>query len=445
MTSSIEKIYGDLPSDWDYISLGDLISQGKGDLQTGPFGTLLQASEYRSSGTPVIAVQNIGDNRINRGTIPKINDETLSRLAGYKLCLNDILFCRKGNIERRAIIRKEEVGWLQGSDCIRLRFKNTIDASFISYVLGTPAYRSWILRHAQGATMPSLNQEILKLIPLPLPPLPIQHTLAQILGSLDDKIELNCQMNATLEVIARTLFQSWFVDFDPVRAKADGRQPEGMDAATAALFPSEFEEINGLEVPKDWKVKPIDHIATFLNGLALQNYPPEDDDYLPVIKIAQLHKEDTEGCDKASVKIPPKYIVDNGDVIFSWSGSLEVVIWCGGKGALNQHLFKVFSEEYPKWFYYFWVKYHLPEFQAIASGKATTMGHIQRHHLSEAQCIIPSPTIFTQADKIMAPLVAEIIKNKVEARSLAAIRDTLLPKLMSGGIDVQNIKPETPA
>jgi len=435
MITSVEKIYGNLPPDWNYITLGNLISQGGANLQTGPFGTLLQASEYRPAGTPVIAVQNIGDNRINQNKIPRIDDDTVSRLAGYKLALNDILFCRKGYIERRAIIRENEVGWLQGSDCIRLRFGESINPKFISYVLGSPAYLSWILRHAQGATMPSLNQEILKLIPLPLPPLPIQHAIARILGSLDDKIELNRQMNETLEAMARTIFKSWFVDFDPVRAKAEGGDT-GLPADIAALFPEVFDEIDGREVPKGWGVKPLDQIAIFLNGLALQNYPPDGEDYLPVIKISQLRKGDTEGSDKASVGISSEYIIDDGDILFSWSGSLEVVIWCGGKGALNQHLFKITSDRYPKWFYYLWTLHHLPDFQLIAEGKATTMGHIQRHHLSDAMVLVPSEKQMQAMNKTLEPLINEIISNKVESRTLAQMRDALLPKLMSGEIRI---------
>ena len=210
-----------------------------------------------------------------------------------------------------------------------------------------------------------------------------------------------------------------------------------MDAATAALFPDGFEEVDGREVPKGWGVKPLDQIAVFLNGLALQNYPAEsDDDYLPVIKIAQMHKGDTEGGDKASADIPPEYIINDGDVLFSWSGSLEVILWWGGRGALNQHLFKVSSEAYPKWFYYYWVLHHLLDFQLIAEGKATTMGHIQRHHLSEATVIVPLSDQIGQMDKVMAPLVNKIITNAIESRTLAKIRDALLPKLMSGEISL---------
>ena len=121
---------------------------------------------------------------------------------------------------------------------------------------------------------------------------------------------------------------------------------------------------------------------------------------------------------------------------------MEVVIWCGGKGALNQHLFKVTSDKYPKWFYYFWTKHHLLDFQAIAAGKATTMGHIQRHHLSDAKVLVPSDKELRDMDKIMSPLLQKIIANSLETRTLANLRDTLLPKLMRGEVQVKDLEKE---
>ena len=269
-----------------------------------------------------------------------------------------------------------------------------------------------------------------------LPPLPEQRAIARILSTLDDKIKLNHRMNATLKAMARAIFKSWFVDFDPVRAKMEGEEPAGMDAETAALFPEEFVEVDGREVPAGWGTKDLDEIATYINGLALQKYPPEGDDYLPVIKIAQLRKGSSEGADKASATLDPAYIIDDGDLIFSWSGSLIVALWCGDKGALNQHLFKVVSEHYPKWFYYLWTLHHLPDFQAIAASKATTMGHIRRHNLSEAKVFVPPPQLLGKMDQTFAPLIEMVIANSVQSRTLAALRDTLLPKLISGEIRV---------
>jgi type I restriction enzyme S subunit len=205
-----------------------------------------------------------------------------------------------------------------------------------------------------------------------------------------------------------------------------------MDEATAALFPDALEETELGVVPKGWAVQPLDEIANYLNGLALQKFPPTGVDDLPVIKIAQLRKGDTVGADKAARTIKPEYIIQNGDVLFSWSGSLEVDIWCGGEGALNQHLFKVTSQRYPKWFYYLWTKHHLEHFRQVAASKATTMGHIQRSHLSGAKAFVPSTEVLVSADQVLSPILDRIIAGALQVSALSELRDTLLPRLISG-------------
>ncbi len=181
-SNGVDPIYGDVPDTWQLVSLGSLMDSKEAELVTGPFGTMLHASSYRLTGTPVVAVQHIGENRLKHVNLPRIDDDTVNRLQRYKLKKGDILFGRKGSIDRRAIVQEQEEGWLEGSDCIRLRFLNDgFSPNFISYVLGSAAFKDWIMRHAGGATMPSLNQSILRLLPLPLPPLPEQQAIARIL------------------------------------------------------------------------------------------------------------------------------------------------------------------------------------------------------------------------------------------------------------------------
>ncbi|MBK7366100.1 MAG: restriction endonuclease subunit S [Nitrosomonas sp.] len=285
---------------------------------------------------------------------------------------------------------------------------------------------------ANTTAQPTFNLKELGNLPIPLPPALAKKEIKDMLKALDDRITLLRENNITLEAITQTLFKSWFIDFDPVHAKQHGTSPEGMDETTAALFPEGFDESELGLVPKGWKVKALDEIADYLNGLALQKFPPDEDEGLPVIKIAQLRKGDTIGADRASRKMKQEYIIQNGDVLFSWSGSLEVEIWCGGEGALNQHLFKVTSDIYPKWFYYLWTKYHLESFRQTAASKATTMGHIQRGHLTQAKVVAPSDQFVSAADKYFAPMLDRWISNTLQAKTLAAISDTLLPRLISG-------------
>ena len=303
---------------------------------------------------------------------------------------------------------------------------------FLCYVLS----QTEISGYLTGSTMPKLTQGNLNRLPVIAPPLAEQKAIAAVLGALDDKIELSRRMNATLEAMARALFQSWFVDFDPVRAKLDGRKPVGLDVTTSALFPDSFQESSLGHIPKGWEVRSLDKTAHYLNGLALQKYPSGDGPTLPVIKIAQLRKGDSVGADRCNTELPANYIVQDGDVLFSWSGSLEVELWCGGPGALNQHLFKVTSPEFPKWFYYLWTLCHLDEFRLIAAGKATTMGHIQRGHLTAAKVLIPPRPLLDAMTRTMSPLIDQFIANRIQSRTLATLRDTLLPKLLSGELSV---------
>jgi type I restriction enzyme S subunit len=244
-------------------------------------------------------------------------------------------------------------------------------------------------------------------------------------------------MNETLEAMARALFTSWFVDFAPVRAKTEGLDP-GLTEQFARSFPHSFDQSEIGKIPAGWEVCGLDQIGRFLNGLALQKFPSKGEVALPVIKIAQLRAGNAEGADKASVNIPADYIIEDGDVLFSWSGSLECVLWTGGRGALNQHLFKVTSSEYPKWFYYLWIHRHLEEFRHIAASKATTMGHIQRHHLSAAKVVLPPAKFLNAADIHINPLIEAIIQNDLQSRTLRAIRNGLLPKLISGEISAKD-------
>jgi type I restriction enzyme S subunit len=272
---------------------------------------------------------------------------------------------------------------------------------------------------------------------LPIPPLHEQERIADFLGAVDDKIELNRRMSETLEAMARALFKSWFVDFDPVRAKAEGRWRNGesllgLPAHLFDLFPDSFEDSEIGEIPSGWSVQGLDQIARFLNGLALQKFPPNGDDSLPVVKIAQLRAGNTKDSDRASAGIPPDYVVQDGDVLFSWSGSLECVLWTGGAGALNQHLFKVSSSKFPKWFYYSWIRHHLPEFRRIAAAKATTIGHIQRHHLTQARIVVPPIEHLGDFSRYFDSLIDDLVLKSLESRTLAHLRDDLLPKLISG-------------
>ena len=210
--------------------------------------------------------------------------------------------------------------------------------------------------------------------------------------------------------MADSIFNSWFVNFAPY---------------------------NG-EKPSDWKEANLIDIANYLNGLAMQKFRPSKDEVgLPVLKIKELRQGFFDlSSDLCSPNIKSQYLINDGDVIFSWSGSLLIDFWTGGIGGLNQHLFKVTSTNYDKWFYYAWTKHYLDEFVAMAAARATTMGHIKRDALEKAEILIPNETDYEELGKILSPIYDQIIGNRIENRKLVELRDTLLPKLMSGELSV---------
>jgi Restriction endonuclease S subunits len=214
---------------------------------------------------------------------------------------------------------------------------------------------------------------------------------------------------------------------------------DNLEQQAQAIFAQSFLELDS--VPDGWKEQSLLDIADYLNGLAMQKFRPSEDEVgLPVLKIKELRQGSCDtSSEYCSPSIKPEYIVHDGDVIFSWSGSLLVDLWCGGTCGLNQHLFKVTSKKFAKWFYYSWTAHHLNRFIEIAADKATTMGHIKREELAKAEVLVPSEADYTKIGDVMSPLYDLLIANKIEARRLAALRDSLLPKLMSGEIDVSEV------
>jgi len=429
-------LLGGLPKHWEVVEFGSI-------LDGGTRNGIYKKKEFHGRGDKIV---NMGElfafSRLFSVPMKRV-ELSEKEQEKFRLQKGDLLFARRSLVAEGAgkcsLVCEIKEPTTFESSIIRARpNSDRADSLYLFYLFRSP-YGTYILDtiRRQVAVAGITGTDLVKL-PIPLPPLDEQKEIAHILGTLDDKIELNQQMNRTLEGIARALFKSWFIDFDPVRAKLDGRQPYGMDAETAALFPNSFEDSPLGKIPKGWEIQPLDKIANFLNGLALQKYPPEDENFIPVIKIAEMRKGITENSGKASPNIDGQYIIADGEILFSWSGSLEVVIWCDGIGALNQHLFKVTSNKYPKWFFYHWVKSHLANFQAIAASKATTMGHIQRRHLTEALTVVAPQQILEVADKEMSPLLDRLIANKLENRTLSSIRDFLLPKLLSGEICVKD-------
>ncbi len=344
----------------------------------------------------------------------------------------DLLFCVRGSTTGRMNWADQRYAIGRGVAAIRHRADPGLQP-LICAVLDNELPQ--LLAQATGSTF--ANVSVLQLASLPWPELDIchQHDMARILGSLDDRIELNRLMGETLENIAISLYKSWFIDFAPVRALADGRESL-LPTHLAGLLPNHFVASELGPIPEGWWVRSLDEIASFVNGLALQKYPSTPTGSLPIVKIAQLRSGNLQGADLASADIDSRYIVEDGDILFSWSGSLECRFWAGGRGALNQHLFRVIPNGTPKWLCYFAILSHLNEFRSIAAGKATTMGHIQRHHLSDAKQVLPPQDVLASLNEIIAPLVERAIETAIEARNLVSLRNAMVPRLIDGGLRI---------
>jgi len=287
-----------------------------------------------------------------------------------------------------------------------VQFKNNdINKEYLYWLMRTREYQGYIVGSASGTSIMHTSPTRIENYTCRLPPLKEQKSIAEVLSSLDDKIDLLHRQNRTLEEMAQTLFRQWFIE----------------------------------EADEGWEEKPLSKIANFLNGLACQKFPPTNDvDKLPVLKIKDLKAGISDSSDWATTDIKPEYIINSGDVIFAWSASLIVKIWDGERCILNQHLFKVTSDDYPKWFYYQWCIYHLDRFIAIAQAHATTMGHIKRKDLDNALCFIPSDDEMKVMDEQIVPLMEKMENNSKQIKTLENTRDTLLPKLMSGEVRIKD-------
>ena len=399
--------------EWKEYRLGE-ITLGKGS-----YGIAAPAVPYDKSKYTYLRITDINDDgSLNPDGLKSVNDKNASK---YLLHKGDIVFARTGNSTGRTYYYDGTEGPLVYAGFL---IKFSLDSSkvnprLLKYYTHSKPYYEWIHSFDTGATRGNINAQTLGDMPIMLPPRYLQDKIVEILKSIDDKIELNRKINSNLEEQAKALFKSWFIDFEPFKGGKFVESELGM-------------------IPEGWKVLSLDEIADYLNGLAMQKFrPTAEEDHLPVLKIKELGQGYCDGsCDICSSDIPSQYIVNDGDVIFSWSGTLMVDVWCGGRCGLNQHLFKVTSKEYPKWFYLMWTLEHLNRFIHIAKDKAVTMGHIKREELHKAKVVVPSTAAINKANLIFAPIVNEIINTRISNRKLSAVRDTLLPKLMSGEISV---------
>jgi len=448
-----EELIGPAPDGWEYTTLGVACERGGGDIQTGPFGSQLHAADYVPVGIPSIMPQNIGDNRIVEDGIARITPEDAKRLSRYLVRRGDIVYSRRGDVERRALVRDHEDGWLCGTGCLRVRLGDQgPDPRFATYYLGHPSVREWIVRHAHGATMPNLNTSILSACPFVVPPPAEQRAIAHILGTLDDKIELNRRMSETLEALARALFKSWFVDFDPVRAKAEGRDP-GLPKPLADLFPARLVDSEIGEIPEGWEVGLLGELIEMVKGRSYKSEELiESDTALVTLKsFARGGGYRPDGLKSFAGTYKADQVVKPGELVIACTDvtqAAEVIgrpaIVRGTSGyrtlvaSLDTLIVRPRHSSMTRAFLYFLGRTEAFVAHTYAHTTGTTVLHLAREAVPSFTFARPSTQLVVQFDTLAGSVLDRIQALEEESGTLDALRDTLQPKLISGELRVKD-------
>lgn len=364
-------------------------------------GFAFKSKDFGLKGENVVKIKDITPPCINIMNADKvdISEYNVNKLEKYILHEGDYVVAMTGATIGKVGKLKVNVKAYLNQRVAKIKAKEGVCDNFIYYTLCTDEFQSFIQNNIDSnSAQENISANSIARFPVLLPSISDQKHIASILSSLDDKIDLLHRENATLEVMAETLFRQWLIE----------------------------------EAKDHWNEMPLTKIANFTNGLACQKYPPKNDiDKLPVLKIRELANGISSDSDYATTELANEYIVHAGDVIFAWSASLMVKIWDGEDCILNQHLFKVTSDSFPKWFYYCWCKYHLNEFIAIAQSHATTMGHIKRGDLENTMVLVPSNDELKVMSDQFDCIIQKLENNNKEICTLIQTRDNLLPKLMN--------------
>ena len=447
-------LYGDFASDFAEDRLIDLCDPRHG-IQTGPFGSQLHQKDYVKVGTPIITVEHLGENRILHEGVPRVSDADRARLARYSLRTGDIVFSRVGSVDRRALVGHQEAGWLFSGRCLRVRpDAQRIDPAFLSYFFGLAAFREHIRAIAVGATMPSLNTSLLSDVLVPHPrDIGEQRAIAHTLGTLDDKIDLNRRTSETLEAIARALFRSWFVDFDPVRAKSEGRDP-GLPQLLADLFPDTFEDSELGEIPKGWGTLRLGDLLVLDKGLSYKGQFLGETG-MPMVNLGcflgrgrfaetAMKHYSGEFRDRHVVR-PRDLLIANTDLTQKREviGSPALIPPQEGLDELlfTHHVFAArFREGQAHWKLFVYFSLLQEEFRERATGFATgtTVLALPRDAILGLQFSAPPPALISAFGSMVLSAVEGQWKALDESATLATVRDTLLPKLISGELRVKD-------
>lgn len=383
----------------------------------------------QNTGFPLIATNCIKHSSIypTFENIRYVSDDVLRTWFRAELKPKDILFVNKGTPGRVCLV-PDPITFCAAQDMIGLRANpNKVYYKYLFAILRSNYIQEKIKNFHVGIAIPHFKKSDMDNLLIPVPEMSLQIKIGDIYCQLSERIENNNKINLELELMAKTIYDYWFLQFE--FPNEDGKPYKSYGGKMI------WNEDVKREIPEGWRVGNLYDIAEFINGLACQKYRPiNHDKKIPVIKIKEMHDGITENTEYVKEDIPEKNIINDGDILFSWSATLETMIWTGGKGGLNQHIFKIVPNKYAKYYVYMQLSAYIINFVHMAETRKTTMGHITTEHLQQSIIVIPPKKITNMYNEKVQGIFNKIICNSKQNREFISLRDFLLPLLMNGQV-----------
>lgn len=412
---------------WRETTLGAICAEVDGEIQTGPFGSQLHESDYAEEGVPVVMPKDIREGLITTDSIARVESHHAKRLSRYVLREGDIVFGRRGDIGRQALARKEQDGWLCGTGCLLVRLGHSVvDPLWLHFFLKQDEVVGWLAGQAIGATLPNLNTSILHGVPIRLPDLPTQRRIAGILSAYDELIANNQRRIAVLEQMARALYREWFVYFRfPAEASAKAGAPG------VRIQP-------GSELPEGWDVKALPELAEVTYGSPFDSKQfNTTGEGTPLIRIRDI--PNGVSATWTTQEASEKYHVSDGEILVGMDGDFHMCLWSSGHAYQNQRVAK-FTSRGAIGNYHLFLALEKPIQELNRAIVGTTVAHLGAMHIKEIKVIMPTTDVLERAKAILEPIAEQQLILKKQTANLRRTRDLLLPRLMSGRVEVNTLE-----
>jgi len=436
-----------MASEWPIKTIAECASTESYSTQIGPFGKALMADEYIDSGIPVLRGVNVNHGRFHDDDFVFINEETADRLRKFESYPGDVLLVHKGTLGQIGLMpsRRKYARYIMGNSMMRVQCDPAkLLPEYLYYWLSSVDGQHYLFSRVSQVGVPQIQTPLttLRQAALPVPPLPEQRAITNILGTLDDKIELNRRMNETLEAMARALFKSWFVDFDSVRAKAEGREA-GLPKHITDLFPDRFEDSELGEIPAGWEIGTLENYAELNSENWSTNMVPEDIEYVDLANTKWGRIETTVNYRWEDAPSRAQRVLKPGDTIIGTvrpgNGSYALIAEDGLTGSTGFAVLRPIKSEFQEYVYLAATSVdNIERLAHLADGAAYPA--VRPDAVSATIVVIASETVNSHFAKVTKPIMAKIATNNQQSRTLAAMRDTLLPKLISGELRVKDVE-----